>query len=154
MKFRTSLPLIATAGFLLASGAVIAGDKTKPETEESNAAATTAMETEKTETETMSEESDTETTSDDMQADIAMGDAEAGEKIFKKDCRACHGPKGKGVSAYPKLAGLEYEYIVDRLERYRAGEKFGPNTMLMAPRAKNLSDEDILDVATFITTLE
>ena len=40
------------------------------------------------------------------------------------------------------------------LERYRSGEKIGPNTMLMAPRARKLSDEDIGDVVAFITSLE
>ena len=81
-------------------------------------------------------------------------DAAAGEAIYKKDCRACHGPTAKGVSSYPKLVDHPFEYLVDRLERYRAGEKFGPNTMLMAPRAKALSDDDIGNVAAFITSIE
>ena len=81
-------------------------------------------------------------------------DAEAGEALYMKNCRACHGPKGKGLSAYPKLAGKTAEHLTEKLEQYRAGEKLGPNTMLMAPRAKNLSDEDIGNIVAFITTLE
>ncbi len=82
----------------------------------------------------------------------AAEDIEAGGKLYKKECRGCHGPTAKGLASYPKLAGHPFEYLVDRLERYRAGEKFGPNTPLMAPRAKKLTDEDIANIATFIAT--
>lgn len=81
-------------------------------------------------------------------------DIEAGEALYKKVCRACHGPTAKGVSSYPKLAGQSAEYLTDKLERYRAGEKFGPNTPLMAPNAKKLSDEDIVNIAGFIASIE
>lgn len=79
-------------------------------------------------------------------------DVEVGKALYKKNCRACHGPTAKGLASYPKLIGHPAEYLVDRLERYRAGEKFGPNTPLMAPRAKKLSDDDITNIVTFIVT--
>jgi len=82
------------------------------------------------------------------------GDIEQGQKLYKKDCRGCHGPTAKGVSSYPKLREQTVDYLVDRLERYRKGEKFGPNTPLMAPRAKKLSDEDIINISTFIVSLD
>ncbi|CTQ62941.1 MAG: cytochrome c [Roseibium album] len=82
----------------------------------------------------------------------AAQDVEVGKSLYKKNCRACHGPTAKGLASYPKLVGHPAEYLVDRLERYRAGEKFGPNTPLMAPRAKKLSDEDISNIVTFIVT--
>ena len=85
---------------------------------------------------------------------IASGDAAAGEEIYKKNCRRCHGPTAKGLASYPSLRDQPVEYLVDRLERYRKGEKIGPNTALMAPNAKNLSDEDILSISTFIASLE
>lgn len=87
-------------------------------------------------------------------SEVAAGDLEAGEKLYKKECRGCHGPTAKGVSSYPKLREQTIEYLVDKLERYRAGEKFGPNTPLMAPRAKKLSDDDILNISTFIVSLD
>ncbi|WP_366525279.1 c-type cytochrome [uncultured Roseibium sp.] len=67
------------------------------------------------------------------------------KEFYKRNCRACHGPTAKGLSSYPKLVGQSPEYLVDRLERYREREKIGPNTSLMAPRAKNLSDEFIIN---------
>ena len=84
----------------------------------------------------------------------ASADVEAGAALYKKECRACHGPTAKGMSAYPKLRGQTAEYLAEMLERYRAGEKIGPNTMLMAPRAKKLSDEDIVNISEFIASIE
>jgi len=87
-------------------------------------------------------------------AAVVVGDGELGAALYKKECRGCHGPTAKGLASYPKLREQTAEYLIDKLERYRAGEKFGPNTPLMAPRAKKLSDDDIVNIATFITSLE
>jgi cytochrome c553 len=82
------------------------------------------------------------------------GDAAAGKKLYRRNCRACHGATAKGASSYPKLVGNPPEYLIDKLERYRAGEKFGPNTPLMAQRVKDLSDQDFANVAVFIASLK
>lgn len=87
-----------------------------------------------------------------LAAPAGAEDTVAGEKIFKKVCRTCHGPKAQGMASFPKLAGLDAEYLATRLEAYRAGESFGPNTPLMAPHAKKLSDEEITSIATYIAT--
>ncbi|WP_289032946.1 c-type cytochrome [uncultured Roseibium sp.] len=79
-------------------------------------------------------------------------DVEAGGKIYNKQCRSCHGPKAQGMASFPKLAGQPADYIAMRLTQYRSGEKVGPNTPLMAPRAKKLSDEDIANISSFIAT--
>jgi cytochrome c553 len=84
----------------------------------------------------------------------AVADIDIGGKQYKKDCRGCHGPTAKGLASYPKLRGQTVEYLVDKLERYRKGERFGPNTPLMAPRAKKLSDEDIANISAFIVSLD
>ena len=85
---------------------------------------------------------------------VAAQDVAAGEALYKRECRGCHGPTAKGLASYPRLVDHPLEYLVDRLKRYRAGEKFGPNTPLMAPRAKKLSDEDIVNVANFVASIE
>lgn len=79
-------------------------------------------------------------------------DISAGEAVYQKDCRTCHGPTAKGMAVFPKLAGNSADFIVNRLKQYRAGETIGPNTPLMAPMAKKLTDEDISNVAAYITT--
>jgi cytochrome c len=80
------------------------------------------------------------------------GDVEAGKAKFAT-CVSCHGAQGQGQAIFPKLAGHTAEETIDLLKRYRAGETVGPNTPLMAPQAKGLSDEDIENLAAYIETL-
>lgn len=78
-------------------------------------------------------------------------DAAAGEEIYQGSCRSCHGPEAQGLASYPKLADKSESYLTGRLERYREGERIGPNSMLMIPHAQPLSDEDIVNIASYIT---
>jgi cytochrome c553 len=84
-----------------------------------------------------------------MAQDVNM---EAAEKIFRKSCRACHGNKAQGAASYPKLSDKEPDYIAEMLERYRSGEKIGPNSILMIQQAKKLSDEDITNLSVYVAT--
>jgi cytochrome c553 len=84
--------------------------------------------------------------------DLAAADMEAAEKIFQKSCRACHGNKAQGASSYPKLSDKEPDYIAEKLEIYRRGEKIGPNSILMIQHAKKLSDEDIVNISVYVAT--
>ena len=81
------------------------------------------------------------------------GDAEAGAALYDEVCASCHGPSGRGMASYPKLAGNSADYLSDRLETYRAGERVGPNSMLMIPNAQDLSDEDIADLSVYLAGL-
>ena len=38
------------------------------------------------------------------------------------------------------------------LTRYRAGERIGPNSILMIQNAKKLSDDDIANLSVYVTT--
>lgn len=78
-------------------------------------------------------------------------DISAGEALYQDSCKNCHGPTGKGMASFPKLIGNSPEYLVSRLEAYRAGETVGPNSPLMVPVAEELSDQDIADLAAYIT---
>ncbi|OSP52950.1 hypothetical protein BV911_18385 [Pseudoruegeria sp. SK021] len=79
-------------------------------------------------------------------------DLKAAEKIFRKSCRACHGNQAQGAASYPKLSDKSPEYIAEKLELYRAGEKIGPNSILMISHAKKLSDEDIANISFYVAT--
>lgn len=79
-------------------------------------------------------------------------DASAGETEFQSSCTQCHGKQGQGLASFPSLKGRDAEYIKSRLETYRAGEKVGPNSGLMIPNAANLSDDDIANLAAYIST--
>ena len=80
-------------------------------------------------------------------------DLAAGEGLYDGACRNCHGPAAKGMASFPKLSDKDADYLVMRLEQYRAGERVGANTALMAPHAADLTDEDIANVAAYIVSL-
>ena len=58
-----------------------------------------------------------------------------------------------GVASYPKGSGLEFSYIVDRLNRYRSGEKIGSNSGLMISMARKLTDEEIRILAAYLSSV-
>jgi cytochrome c553 len=82
----------------------------------------------------------------------AEGDAAAG-KIKAYTCMGCH-----GVASYknvyptyfvPKIAGQHPEYIVSALQAYRDGTR-QHNTM--KANATNLSDQDMADIAAWLSS--
>lgn len=83
---------------------------------------------------------------------FADADLAAGEQIFKQSCRNCHGPRAQGMASFPRLAGLEADYLLGRLQQYHAGERVGPASSLMIPVAKNLSDDEMRDVSAYIAS--
>lgn len=73
-------------------------------------------------------------------------------------CSACHGPGGEGIPGahFPKLRAQHADYTVNRLEAYRAGEHHGeddPYSQIMASAARNLTDEEIQAVSSYIEGL-
>lgn len=90
----------------------------------------------------------------EAKATEAMADAASGvsgEKVYAT-CVGCHGAAGEG-GVGPKLAGQDVASVVDKLQRYKAGEQIGPMTGMMAPMAAGLSDEDMQAVAEYVNTL-
>ena len=81
----------------------------------------------------------------------APPDVAAGETLYRRSCAQCHGRTGRGQGSFPPVAGLDEEHIATRLVQYRAGERIGPNSALMIPVASRLSDEDIANLAAFIS---
>lgn len=83
---------------------------------------------------------------------VHAGDVEAGKAKYAT-CQGCHGPSGQGQAIFPGVAGKDVEYLADTLQKYKAGEQVGPNSMMMMPHAMNLSDEDIADLAAYMNSL-
>jgi cytochrome c553 len=73
-------------------------------------------------------------------------------------CAACHGPAGRGNPGppYPSLGGQHSAYTVARLQFFRGGGVWGKGAnanIVMSGVAKNLSDEEIQGLATYIEGL-
>ncbi len=89
---------------------------------------------------------------------------QVGEKIYRggkanvQACAACHGPAGAGVPGptYPSIGGQHASYTAARLTAFRGGLVWGKDknaNVIMSQVAKNLSDEDIQGLATYLQGL-
>ena len=72
-------------------------------------------------------------------------------------CVDCHGADGNAPidATYPKLGGQYADYIAHSLQAYRSGDRSGsPTTDLMATQAKELSDQQIADLAAYYASVK
>ncbi|GAA0688100.1 c-type cytochrome [Marinobacterium maritimum] len=84
----------------------------------------------------------------------AQGVAADGQKVVMQGdgsgapCLACHGLDGAGNNAagFPRLAGLNVDYLAKQIRDYNAGLRVSP---IMQPNVDNLSEQQILDVAAY-----
>ena len=77
----------------------------------------------------------------------------AGMEKYESICRLCHHRTGQGGKFTPPIAGRNAQYIEAMLKLYRSGTHVGQMTNLMAPWAKELSDQDISNLAAYVETL-
>jgi cytochrome c553 len=88
----------------------------------------------------------------------AESQIEAGKAaVAKFNCASCHGADYHTPidPAYPKLAGQHKDYLEHALVAYRRGAG-GPNSRsnpIMGPLAKQLSDQDIKNIAAYLHSL-
>ena len=89
---------------------------------------------------------------------IAGGSAEAGKAAAQKyNCAACHGADYKSPidPSYPKLAGQHQDYLEHALTAYQRGAEGanGRGNAIMGAQAKNLSHDDVRNIAAFLHSL-
>lgn len=79
-------------------------------------------------------------------ADNAAGLA-AGLNLAKSICAPCHGLNGISMTPlWPNLAGQKNQYTVIQLQNFKKGDR---KNNIMEPIAKNLSDQDMENVANY-----
>ncbi len=79
------------------------------------------------------------------------GDAAAGSKKHAATCAACHGANAISANdAWPNLAGQHAAYLVRILGAYKSGAQ---SDVMMSSVAKDLSDADIQNLATYYERL-
>lgn len=68
-------------------------------------------------------------------------------------CHSCHGFNARGAAPiYPRLANQRYVYLVKQLKSWRDGSRANDLMAQMRKVAKNMTDDDIHNVATFLTS--
>jgi cytochrome c553 len=81
----------------------------------------------------------------------AAGDAAAG-KSKAAACAACHGAGGISANAiWPNLAGQKDAYLIKQMKAFRDGGRKDP---MMSPMAAALTDEDIVNLAAYYSSLK
>ncbi|MER2491142.1 c-type cytochrome [Catenovulum sediminis] len=92
------------------------------------------------------------------QATTIDGDPEAG-KAKSATCAACHGADGNSViTANPKIAGQNAEYLFKQLQDFKAGAMSGGSegraNAIMGGMVAALSEQDMKDLAVFYAQQE
>ncbi len=80
--------------------------------------------------------------------------ATAGLELYRHRCRLCHHRSGRGGNKFtPSLQKHNVQSTVAMLDVYRNGHVVGPMTNLMAPWAKDLSEEEMQSLGEYIEIL-
>lgn len=87
-------------------------------------------------------------------ASAVVGDAESG-RMLTYTCQGCHGVDGY-KNAYPnyhvpKIGGQSTQYLVNALNAYQQGTRQHPT---MQAQAESFSEQDIVDIAAFLSSLK
>jgi len=89
-----------------------------------------------------------------------IGERYLGEAIVKygvygkvSACSSCHGFNGRGAAPlFPVIGQQKYVYLVNQLNSWRDGSRANDPLGMMRKMAKNLTDADIANIATFLAT--
>ena len=82
--------------------------------------------------------------------ELANADEFSSIRSLWSGCAACHGQEGEGMAVFPKLAGQNADYIIQRLNAYKNRETVGSMSSTMWAQAGMLSDADINTIGKFI----
>ena len=67
-------------------------------------------------------------------------------------CHSCHGYNGRGAfPVYPRIGGQRYVYIINQLKKWKDSSRANDPLGQMQKVAKHMTEEDMHNVATFLT---
>lgn len=91
-----------------------------------------------------------------IQIGRVKGDIKKGKKIYKKECKSCHGKKGEGdqKDATPMIAGQYIKYLWRQIDLYKKGARLHDEEDLSEEFFKGFSDEELQDVMAYISLLD
>ncbi len=90
---------------------------------------------------------------------VPVGSLKKGEALVKTgagktvQCGVCHGADLRGMGPVPPLAGRSPSYLVRQMFDMKQGNRKGQWTELMKPVVANLSDDDMLNIAAYSTSM-
>lgn len=91
---------------------------------------------------------------------VPVGTVKKGEMLVRTGgngrtfaCAPCHGSDMRGIGPVPSIAGRSPSYMGRQLYDFKNGTRNGPSAPLMKGVVSNLSDEDIVDILAYLSTL-
>lgn len=90
---------------------------------------------------------------------VPLGSIKRGESLVKTGngktipCSSCHGANLEGSSIAPAIAGNFGIYTVRQLHGFKGGTRKSSQSAMMMPVVATLSDEDIVDIAAYLSSL-
>ncbi len=91
-----------------------------------------------------------------IQIGKAEGDVEKGKKLYKRECKSCHGKKGEGdeENAVPLLAGQYTKYLWRQLDMYLIGKRLHDVDDPEEEFLKSFTRDELRDILAYISTLD
>ena len=90
---------------------------------------------------------------------VPIGSIKRGEALVKTGngktipCASCHGADLSGSTIGPAIAGNFGIYTVRQLHGFKGGTRASSQSVMMAPVVASLSDEDIVDIAAYLSSV-
>lgn len=81
------------------------------------------------------------------------GNLANGEKIFQKQCAACHGKAGKGRGMFPMLVGQYTNYLQRQVDLYLKGDRPHDEEGTIGV-LNDLKAQDIQDILAYLTSIQ
>jgi cytochrome c553 len=91
---------------------------------------------------------------------VPIGSIKKGERLAAGGagktvrCALCHGADLKGIGPIPGIAGRSPSYLMRQMYDMQQGARDGEWTQLMKPVVANLSNDDMLDIVAYISSLK
>jgi len=89
-----------------------------------------------------------------------VGSIKRGETLVRNggsgktiECAACHGADLKGLGPVPGIAGRSPSYLVRQMYDMQSGARHGEWTELMKPVVSRLGDDDLVNIAAYVSSL-
>jgi cytochrome c553 len=83
---------------------------------------------------------------------FAGGDPVRGEEL-RQECSDCHGEDGLGDEEYPRLAGLDENYLLEQMVKIKNGER-SEKAEMMLWFFEDLEQQDMADLAAYYASMD
>ena len=83
---------------------------------------------------------------------ISVGNISTGGSGKTLRCSICHGQDLKGLANVPFIAGRSPSYLVRQLYDIKNGSRHGPWSPLMKEAVANLTLEDMVNIAAYVSS--